>query len=64
MKKGVAQAPLVYQNGTQAGPLGLDGTGETGRTGPHHQHVKDFLQNTTAVLHVYSLDDESFPADD
>ena len=58
MKEGVAEAPLVHENRVQAGPLGLDGAGETGRTGAHDEHVKVFLQDTTAVLHLYSLDDE------
>ena len=69
MKQGVAKAPLVYQNNPETDPLGLDGAGETGRTGAHHQDVKIFLQDTTAVLHLSSLDDElpgtdpSFPVD-
>lgn len=57
MKQGVAKTPLVHQYGVQADPLGLDGASETGRTSPYHQHVKAFLQDTTAVLHLYSLDD-------
>jgi hypothetical protein len=58
MKEGVAKTPLVHQNHAEADLLGLDGAGETGRTGAHDQHVKLFLQDTTAVLHLYSLDDE------
>jgi hypothetical protein len=58
VKQRVAKTPLVHQNAVQTGPLGLDGAGETSRTGPYHQHVKIFLQDTTAVLHLYRLDDD------
>ena len=51
VKEGIAQAALIHQNGAQAGALGLNGAGQTGRTGAHNQDVKAFLQDTTAVLH-------------
>src|ERR1700733_1983736 len=58
VKKGVAKAPLVYQNTAQSGPLGLDSAGQAGWAGPHDQNVKVFLYTTAARLHLYSLDDE------
>ena len=54
MEQGVAEAPLVDGDRTQAGPLGFDGTGHSGRTGAYYQDVEVFC---CCGLHASSLDD-------